>query len=154
MSVTFALGTRNGNRTLFACTMPHNTCIRPNDPEHADDQAQFGICDCSDAQKAACDMCGLEVNLSNGNVQTILGRLGYPSDMHLGDETGAEFLGRALVMGVGADDTGTDSTRQVGSNGATLIDCGVRAGYYASVEERLSALASYAATRGLVVMWG
>lgn len=154
MSVTFALGTQDGNRTLLACTMPHNTCVAPNDPEHRDDQAQFNTCECSVDQKAACDMCGMEVNVSNANATALLSRLGYPTDVLVGAASGPEFLGRAMVMGVGSDDTGTDSTRRTGPNGATLVDCAIRPGYYTSTQTRLSDLGTYANTRGLVVMWG
>lgn len=94
----------------------------------------------------------LSVNVSNGNAFMVLERLGFDTDLW-GDVDGAEFLGRALVANVGRDDSGVAAATLTSPGSATVIDCGVRDGYFDDVMGRLAALATHAADNGWMVSW-
>lgn len=93
------------------------------------------------------------VNLSNTNALMILERLGYEADYY-GSVDADDLLGRALTMNVGRDDSGTDSTVDEFDGTATIIECGVRPGYFESVAERLAEVAASAKENGVEVSWG
>jgi hypothetical protein len=94
----------------------------------------------------------LSVNVSNGNAALILERLGYSVEPW-GEATGDELLGRVMVANVGRDDTGVAAAEDRGVNGAILVDCGVRDGYFTDVMDRLAALGTHAADNGWMVSW-
>lgn len=93
-----------------------------------------------------------EVNVSNSNAFALLDRLGIEAD-YCGSMAAEDFLGRAMVANVGRLDDGIDSTTERGRGGATVIDCGLRPGYYADRMTSLAELASKAAAHGYLVAW-
>jgi len=93
-----------------------------------------------------------EVNVSNSNAFALLDRLGIEAD-YCGTMTAEDFLGRTMVANVGRFDDGIESTTERGQGGATIIDCGLRPGYFEDRMSSLAELASAAATRGLLVAW-
>ena len=93
------------------------------------------------------------VNFANSNAFMILNRLGIDAE-YGGKHDATDFLGRVLVANVGHDDSGTADTIDRGPNGATMIDCGHREGYWASAMERLADMATAAARTTGKVYWG
>ncbi|HUW00899.1 MAG TPA: hypothetical protein VMW08_00980 [Acidimicrobiales bacterium] len=133
MSVTFATAT----------TLPDGTI---------DSRCPTGC----DTYENPCDRCALSVNVANGNAVLILERLGLDSGEYgiYGEAPAADFLGRALLGNVGRDDSGTAATADQLEGQATIIDCGIRAGYFGDTLGRLADLADYASRNGLLISWG
>ena len=89
----------------------------------------------------------LAVSVTSVHAVLILGRLGYDVETPFGLVDADDLLGRAMVANVGRDDTGTDPAED-----GNVTDCGARPGYFASVMDRLAALAS--AHLGGQITWG
>jgi hypothetical protein len=87
------------------------------------------------------------VNVSNTNASLLLERLGIEFD-YSGQIDAEDLLGRALVANVGRDDSGMASTTDRGAGGATIIDCGLRPGYFDERMAQLVEVAEYAKTVG------
>jgi len=127
------------------------------------------------AHKAECDECqhygiysravcdiddALDVNVANTNARTLLNALGLDvidGDL-CGSTSGEDFLGRVLIaLATDRDDTGVRSAviggAELGQSGATMIDCGLAPGYFASRFGALHALALEAARLGREVHW-
>lgn len=101
---------------------------------------------------------GLDVNLANGNARLVLTILGLDSEDLCGATTAEDFLGRVLLaMAEDRDDTGVRpavvSGREVGTSGPTMVDCGIRPGYFADRFGALHALATEALRLGREVVW-
>jgi hypothetical protein len=97
-----------------------------------------------------------EVNFSNTNAFLVLDRLGLDTD----DEYGLcgqcepkDFLGRVLVMNIGRDDSGYPNSVSQLPGCATVIDCGLRPGYFDDAKRRLVDLAEAAMVQGALVTW-
>jgi hypothetical protein len=157
MSVTFTFGQyvedpRFG--TVLMCGADHtHECTAP-DP--CEDAALYGSCDHADAAETACGCRRFDVNVSPSNAHLLLERLGYPAgpdDELCGDATPDEILGRALVGNVGQDDNGIPAATEKVPGGPTVIDCGVRAGYFTDRLDAIARLATEAKTRGVLVTW-
>jgi len=130
-----------------------------------------------DAHKAECEECAAygiyshaimdvsdeqDVNVSNMNARVLLNALGRHAD---GDEfdlcgslSGEDFLGRVLLaLATDRDDSGVASAvvggSALGQRGATMIDCGLPAGYFAERFGALHALAQEATRLGRDVVW-
>jgi len=154
MSVTFSLA-RVGDDGTIHISCPdadaHNVCSGgcecPEDFEH------YGICDCVIAAQDECSYCSAGVNVSNTNAAQILDRLGIEFD-YCGVIDPADLFGRAAVANIGRDDSGVDATEISGDGHATMIDCGMRNGYFADRLGSLERLASLAMDRGLLIAWG
>ncbi len=95
-----------------------------------------------------------ELNVSNVNAAEILERLGLDTggDWPAGDIDPDELLGRALVAGVGRDDSGVAAVDDVVGPGV-VTDCGRRAGYFEDRMGALVELAVEAKRRGTRVAW-
>ena len=119
-----------------------------------DECAHYGI-----HSQAVCDIDGaLDVNVANTNARMLLVALGLDDDDLCGSADGADFLGRVLLaLAVDRDDSGVRSAvvggAEVGQSGATMIDCGLPAGYFAERFGALHALAAEAARLGREVHW-
>lgn len=82
-----------------------------------------------------------EFNVSNTNGYMLLNRLGIEAD-YSGSAKADVMLGASLLaLATNASDDGVASTTDVGAGGATIIECGLRAGYW---EDRLSSMADLA----------
>lgn len=83
-------------------------------------------------------------NFANANARLILAHLDLPSDEPCGSIDVDELLGRCLTAraaGGGAlDDSGFDGTVTRERGRATMIDFGLRPGYFADAVDRLEAL--------------
>lgn len=125
-----------------------------------------------EAHKALCEECAayglysqpvmdvsgdLDVNVSNVNARTLLVALGIAADDDLsGVVDGEQFLGAVLLaMASDRDDSGVAPAvvggREVGQSGATMVDCGLRPGYFADRFGALHALATEAVRLGRAV---
>jgi hypothetical protein len=97
---------------------------------------------------------GPELNVSNTNAALLLERLGLdPADCEGGDIDADDLLGRAMVGNIGRDDSGVTAAEIRAPGQLTMIDCGVRPGYF---DDRLSVLvevATYAKTKEVRVQW-
>jgi hypothetical protein len=131
-----------------------------------------------DAHKATCDECqayglysravcdvsdALDVNVANTNARILLDALGVHADGDsfdlCGSLSGEDFLGRVLLaIAADRDDTGVASAviggASLGQAGATMIDCGLPAGYFAERFSALHALALEAVRLGREIHWG
>lgn len=152
MSVTFSLRTADGD---FACTADHGACVVP---AHASDEdialySMPGWCvECSGANRDACDVCGLDLNVSNSNARAILDALGVPFD-HCGTIAPMVLLNRVRTRGGDVADEGTDTVTDWDPRRATLVECGRPEGYFASRFGALADLAAVAMERGLSISW-
>jgi len=96
----------------------------------------------------------LDVNLANTNAAMILSALGLYEDSDEGGLVGTVdadvFLGAImLAMASDRDDTGVaPANLYEGQPGATMIDCGLRPGYYAETFGNLHTLATEAVRLG------
>jgi hypothetical protein len=98
----------------------------------------------------------LNVNVSNANARALLDRLGIEAGDLFGETTPEDLLGRALVGNVGRDDGGVDAVETPGEwfgGGATMIDCGIRPGYFEDRMAALVALATHARDHDLMIGW-
>lgn len=97
---------------------------------------------------------GPELNVTAGNAALILERLGLdPADCEGGDVDADDLLGRALVGNVGRDDSGIASHEDRAPGRLTMVDWGMRPGYF---DDRLAVLvevATYAKAKGVRVQW-
>lgn len=101
----------------------------------------------------------LDVNVANTNARMLLVALGLNEgeDGDLcGTVDGEQFLGAVLLaMASDRDDTGVAPAviggREVGQSGATMVDCGLRPGYFADRFGALHALATEAVRLGRAV---
>lgn len=153
MSITFAIARRRDDGLIVqgcpdseahrAC---HGTCEDPEDFEF------YGCCGCVTDALDACPECSLSLNVSNTNAAQIIDRLGVEFD-YCGVIDPADLFGRAAVGNIGRDDSGMETTVIGGDGRATLVECGLPAGYF---EDRLGALAhlaQYAIEHGTLVSW-
>ena len=83
----------------------------------------------------------LEINVSNTNGYAMLDRLGIELDYSGAVEADTMLGASLLALGVNTNDDGVASTTDIGSGGATIIEGGLRAGYW---EEKLSRMADLA----------
>lgn len=122
----------------------------------------FSLAEFQETEKLGTVLCHLDsdlnLNVSNANARAILDRLGYEVDEYgiVGEATPEDLLGRALVGNVGRDDSGVDAVETPGEwfgGGATMIDCGIRPGYFEDRMAALVALASHAMDRNLMISW-
>jgi hypothetical protein len=120
-----------------------------------DECAHYGI-----YSQAVCDVDdALDVNVANTNARMLLALLGLDtSDDLCGSATGEDFLGRVLLaLATERDDSGVRSAviggREVGQSGATMIDCGLPAGYFGDRFDALHALALEAVRLGREIHW-
>jgi hypothetical protein len=120
---------------------------------------------CEDCQhyglfsQAVVDVDVEDVNMANGNAVLVFAALGIALDGNGGQMSGQDLLGRVLMaQAVGPDDTGiapaVTGGREVGQPGATMIDCGLRPGYYADRFTQIREIAEVAARLGRNVYWG
>lgn len=156
MSITFSLARQTAEGTTFACDVNHGACVVP---AHADDEdialySMPGWCvECSDANRAACEICGLDLNVSNTNAQVILGALGVEFDF-CGMIAPMALLNRVITRGGDMDDEGTDTVVDWDPRRATMVNCGRPAGYFAERFGALADLATAAMEQGFVISWG
>lgn len=99
-----------------------------------------------------------DVNVSNTNARLLLTILGLDSEDLCGTVDGEDFLGRILVaLAEDRDDTGVASAvvggKEVGQSGATMVDCGLPAGYFGDRFTALHGLAQEAARLGRPVVF-
>lgn len=146
MSVTFTFYNKGENFIGTSCS--HECSTEGGCEEHR----LYHYCDHMFEASNACAECALEVNVSNTNAAAVLDRLGVEFD-YCGTMEADDLLGRALVANVGRDDSGVPSVEDTGRNGATIIECGLRAGYFDGTMGRLVALANAAAERGHGIGW-
>lgn len=101
-----------------------------------------------------------EVNMANGNAAAVFSALGINLDFAQGGSmSGQELLGYVLMaIATGPDDTGiapaVTGGPEVGQRGATMVDCGMRPGYYAERFAQIGEIATIAARLGRNVYWG
>jgi len=93
------------------------------------------------------------VNVSNANAFALLDRLGIEDPDYCGSIEAEDFLGRTMVANVGRPDDGVGSAEFRGEGGCTVIDCGVRPGYFDDRMGSLATLASIALGGGYFVSW-
>ena len=93
-----------------------------------------------------------EVNLSNSNAFLALERLGIEPD-YCGEFDPVDFMGRAMVANVGREDDGVPSVVDAQPGRATMVDCGLPAGYWADRMGALAEVATYARDKGVAVYW-
>ncbi|MFD7161404.1 hypothetical protein ACFV9C_42935 [Kribbella sp. NPDC059898] len=122
------------------------------------------------AHEAQCATCGiygacvqavrdvdddLDVNVAQTNAVVLLYALGLHNEDLSGGTTAQDFFGRVMfALAEERDDTGIPaSDYRHHPQGLTLIDCGIRPGYYADVFGRLSALAAEAIRLGRDIEW-
>lgn len=147
MSVTFSTSTRP---TDCACSKAYAagcSCDEYVRTRYCEDIFQVTeTCACND----------LQVNVSNSNAIAILERLGFdhPEDYCGGSCDAADFIGRTKLANIGRDDSGIRSSVDAAAGRATMIDCGVRVGYYEDVMTRLENLAHKAVATGGEIQWG
>lgn len=152
MSITFSL--RNLDGTM-ACKVNHGAGCEV--AEHLLDEYAHpyeGYCvPCSMDNRDACPVCSRDINVSNTNAQMILERLGVEFD-YCGEIQASDLLGRAMTANVGRDDSGIAATEDRAEGRATIIECGLPAGYFDDRMEGLTNLALAALASGLMVVWG
>jgi hypothetical protein len=154
MSITFSLCSRLDDGS-FSSVCPdseahrvcHGTC------DDAEDFVAYGYCECVMDAEADCSFCSAGINVSNTNAAQILERLGIEFD-YCGHFDPADLFGRAAVGNIGRDDSGIATTVEGGDGCATLIECGLRPGYFEDRLGRLAELAQDAIQRGMLVSWG
>lgn len=147
MSITFSLVTSEGN---LACTVDHGACVVAEHLLDEDIMAYSfeGYCvECSLRNRDACELCGSSLNVSNSNAFAILAALGIELD-DCGTIEASDLLGRAMVSGVGRDDSGTADVVD-----GRMVDCGLRAGYFADRFGALADLATLAIERGYSIQF-
>jgi len=148
MSITFTIGTLGSDNVYrSACNDNHRCTV-----EGCEDHDLYFYCDHMDDAQAACPICSRSVNVSNTNASAILERLGVEFD-YCGSIDAADMLGRALVGNIGRDDSGVDSTEDARLGCATMIDCGLRPGYFDDRLGQIADLADYAARHGHLILW-
>lgn len=109
--------------------------------------------------KAVTDIDVPDVNMANGNAAAVFSALGIHLDFSTGGSmSGQELLGHVLMaQAVGPDDTGiapaVTGGPEVGQRGATMIDCGMRPGYYAERFTQIREIAEVAARLDRNVYW-
>lgn len=156
MSITFSLATTTPEGTGLACTVNHGACVVP---AHASDEDIVaysfpGWCvECSTTNADGCTICGLSLNVSNSNAQSILAALGVPFDF-CGSIAPMLLLNAVRTCGGNVADEGTDTVTDWDPRRATLVECGLPAGYFAARFGALADLAEAAMQRGLVISWG
>lgn len=103
---------------------------------------------------------GTDVNMSNTNAAMIFRDLGVDlvEDGWCGSMEPLDLAGRVLVALALANDTGTPSSthqavREDGTLGATVIDCGIQAGYKHDKFLHLLEVAADATRLGRRVVW-
>jgi hypothetical protein len=170
MSVTFQIESiptgafvaecyNEGNEPIVLGPVDGYDAILPLITEHkatCEECAAYGL-----YSQAVCDVDGaLDVSVANTNARMLLVALGLDtSDDLCGSASGEDFLGRVLLaLASDRDDSGVAPAviggAQVGQSGATMIDCGLRPGYFADRFGALHALALEAVRLGREVHWG
>jgi len=99
-----------------------------------------------------------DLNVSSMNGRILLDALGVHTPELWGALSGEDFLGRVLLaIAADRDDSGVDSAviggASLGQTGATMIDCGLRPGYFADRFGALHALGMEAVRLGREVHW-
>lgn len=125
------------------------------DPEPCEDFAIYRCCDHTEAAVVACGCEAFDVNVSNTNAAMIFERLGLDWDPEdpSGSAEPADILARAMLGNVGRDDSGIAMSAEKVPGGPTVIDCGLRAGYFADRLDGIAELAAEAQRRNLLIGW-
>lgn len=89
------------------------------------------------------------LNVSNGNARLILAQIGVEFD-YAGSIDPVDLCVKMLASD--PIDSGTITVTEKG-NGPTMIDCGLRPGYFQDVFAVLWQIAHYAAKKNLKVQW-
>lgn len=161
MSVTFTIEANTTGAFTITCddvlvaTAPSYDAILTDRTAHmlvCEDCAYYGcypnpVMDVSD---------DYDVNLANTNARMILNTIGIDGGEDLCGSAPADvFLGAVLLaMATDRDDTGVAAVNvNPGMPGATMIDCGLPAGYFADRFSALHALAAEAARLGRDITW-
>jgi hypothetical protein len=98
-----------------------------------------------------------DVNLANTNATMMLSVLGIEADDYdlAGAMAGSDFLGRVLMaLAEDRDDSGVSDVVEKSDGHATMIYCGLPAGYWTERLNDLHDLAREAAKLGRDVIWG
>lgn len=165
MSVTFAIESNPTGAFRFEC---HDGRVAAWIPLEAGDY-ESAVQELA-AHKAQCERCGiygacvqgvrdvddeLDVNVSQANAVVLLYALGLHSEDLSGGTTPQDFFGRVmLARAEDLDDTGIPvNEARYAPQGMTIIDCGLRPGYYADVFGRLWNLAAEALRLGRDIVW-
>ena len=124
--------------------IPHT----PTSERHLD---EFWDCD-----RMCYDWVDTGINISNANAHMVLNALGLVDgdEWWAGEVDGQDLKGRLLLASVTTDDNGFETTVTEFEAGATLIDCGVEAGYMAEKFALLMGLADQAISLDSIVLWG
>lgn len=119
---------------------------------HASDSPNCNV-DCVDY--GCFDWVDAGFNVSNSNAHLVLSalELADDGDWYSGSVEPADLKGRALMALATIDDGGFELTVTRGL-GATMIDCGMRAGYMHEKFNLLLGLADQAESLGTKVCWG
>lgn len=157
MSVTFTFA-YPATDPEYGLVMVHGVDCRhvcPQTPMCEEAQEFYGLCAHADDAQDACGCRDREVNLSNVNAGAVLTVLGLPFDPECiaGETDPDDLTGRCLTSAVGLDDTGIPATVDAAPGRATMVECGLPAGYYTRTLDRLAALAAEAKTRGCLIGW-
>lgn len=166
MSVTFFIEAIPTGEYVAVCYVPstgaHVEVARANSYEAA--------LDGTDNHKNECELCdqygiyvhpvmdveGGEVNLSNTNAIMMFNVLGIEIDDYdlAGSMSGDKFLGHVLTaLATDRDDSGISDVVEPNDGGATMIHCGLPAGYWNDRLNALHDLAQEAARLGRNVIW-
>ena len=154
MSITFSLARRLDDGVIDGCCPDfdaHRVC-RGTCDDSPEDIEFYGICECFEDAQAECGHCSSSVNVSNANAAQIIERLGVEFD-YCGIFDPADLFGRAAVGNIGRDDSGVASVTDRGEGGSTMVECGLRAGYFEDRLGSLAGLAQVAIERGMLVSW-
>jgi hypothetical protein len=156
MSVTFTFGeyvedAKHGVILVHGIDCRHGC----DSPEPCEYYAIYRTCDHREDAIAKCGCEAFDVNMSNANALAVLERLGLPADYAdlAGSASPDDFSGRALVANIGRDDSGIPVTESQEPGCATVIDCGIDAGYFEDRMSALAGLAAEAAKRQMLVVW-
>ena len=154
MSVTFTFGRYVEDAELGTILVHGIRCDHECPaPASCEDWAVYEWCDHAEDAREACGCRKFDVDVSNANAYSILERLGYGTEELVGDASPDEILGRAMVANVGRDDSGVAWSTDAEPGRATMVDCGIPAGYFDFRTEAIARLATEAKARGELVVW-
>ena len=99
-----------------------------------------------------------DVNMANGNASDVLKALGLRTDdenedWYAGDVEPDDLIGRCLIVLAVGQDQAVPASREVGQNGAVLINVGRDASYVKDKCEALIRLAEHAKQNGRTIVW-
>lgn len=166
MSVTFFIEANPTGWYAADCYVPstdtHVEVVRATSYD-----AALSACDEHKSGCALCDQFGIyvhsimdveggEVNLANTNAIMMFNVLGIEIDDYdlAGSMSGDEFLGHVLTaLATDRDDSGVSDLVEPNDGGATMIHCGLPAGYWNDRLNALHDLAQEASKLGRNVVW-